>query len=32
MHDNQQKLEAMRAQARLGGGDKRIAAQHTLSV
>ena len=29
MHDIQQKLEAMRAQARLGGGEKRIAAQHS---
>ena len=28
MHDIQQKLEAMRAEARLGGGEKRIAAQH----
>jgi propionyl-CoA carboxylase beta chain len=28
MHDIQQQLEAMRAKARLGGGDKRIAAQH----
>jgi propionyl-CoA carboxylase beta chain len=28
MHDIQQKLEAMRARARLGGGEKRIAAQH----
>ena len=28
MHDIQQKLEAMRAEARLGGGTKRIAAQH----
>ena len=28
MHDIQQALEAMRAEARLGGGDKRIAAQH----
>ena len=28
MHDIQEKLEAMRAEARLGGGAKRIAAQH----
>ena len=28
MHDIQHKLEAMRAEARLGGGAKRIAAQH----
>src|SRR3990167_7014159 len=28
MHDIQQKLEAMRAEARLGGGSKRIAVQH----
>ena len=28
MHDIQEKLEAMRAEARLGGGVKRIAAQH----
>jgi propionyl-CoA carboxylase beta chain len=28
MQDIQQKLEAMRAEARLGGGEKRIAAQH----
>src|SRR5574340_491068 len=28
MHDIQQQLEAMRAKARLGGGDKRTAAQH----
>ena len=29
MHDIQQTLEAMRAEARLGGGEKRIAAQHS---
>jgi propionyl-CoA carboxylase beta chain len=28
MHDIQQQLEQMRAKARLGGGEKRIAAQH----
>ena len=28
MHDIQQKLEAMRAKARLGGGQKRIDSQH----
>jgi propionyl-CoA carboxylase beta chain len=28
MHDIQQRLEEKRAQARLGGGEKRIAAQH----
>ena len=28
MHDNIEQLEAKRAEARLGGGEKRIAAQH----
>ncbi|MFN9775654.1 MAG: carboxyl transferase domain-containing protein, partial [Burkholderiales bacterium] len=28
MHDIQQQLETMRARARLGGGQKRIDAQH----
>ena len=32
MHDIQQMLEEKRAKARLGGGEKRIAAQHSKGI